>query len=575
LFSHLKQNYVLTKILGAWQCLSSILKKDYGLIFKAVCPLYFSKARIFMRRLIVCCDGTWQKVTSPYPTNVAKLVQAFEPAPENLVFYGEGVGTGNFLDRILGGIFGRGIDKNIQDAYRFLCLNYRPGDQIYLFGFSRGAFTVRSLVGLIRAVGILPPHGVRTIPLAYRAYQTAKQDYVENSEAERQGINLRDCDSLTKFRKSLRDKFQPDYSSREEADITFLGCWDTVGALGIPDQLPGLPFDQFFNRKYQFHNTRLSSKILHARHAVAIDENRKAFDYTRMEPAQNSAGQVLKPDQVKQVWFPGGHGCIGGGTAANSPLSNAALRWMMAEVTALNLGLTFKDGQIEDGLAIDPTIYFDNAVSFPFPSIKRDIPATTSPQNFHISVQQRWQACSWYRPPALAGFSFGPIPPHPINASEPSRALAVGETAQFVVWARQRSNPTGIAIQAQQTYRIEVSPLQVWQDAKIVCTAAGWQSLVVQDQISGKPAGRLQAREPQTISPFWGWFYQVTKIFSREPRANWLELVAEVGGQKYPVGLDCTFTATTTAPLIAYGNDVAMLYGNNKGWLFATITRLA
>ena len=123
------------------------------------------------KRLIVCCDGTWQKTDSLYPTNVAKLIQAIPVSSENLVFYGEGVGTGDLADRILGGALGWGLDKNIQDAYRFLSSNYAAGDQIYLFGFSRGAYTVRSLVGMIRAVGMLPSSGIRQIPEAYKAYQ--------------------------------------------------------------------------------------------------------------------------------------------------------------------------------------------------------------------------------------------------------------------------------------------------------------------------------------------------------------------------------------------------------------------
>ncbi|MBV8886356.1 MAG: DUF2235 domain-containing protein, partial [Chroococcidiopsidaceae cyanobacterium CP_BM_RX_35] len=106
-----------------------------------------------MKRLVVCCDGTWQALNSPYPTNVVKIAQAVKPITTNnilqTVFYDQGVGTGDEFDKITGGVFGWGIDKVIQDAYRFLSLNYVAGDEIYLFGFSRGAYTVRSLAGLI------------------------------------------------------------------------------------------------------------------------------------------------------------------------------------------------------------------------------------------------------------------------------------------------------------------------------------------------------------------------------------------------------------------------------------------
>jgi uncharacterized protein (DUF2235 family) len=247
------------------------------------------------KRLIVCCDGTWQKTDSLYPTNVAKLIQAIPVSSENMVFYGEGVGTGDLADRILGGALGWGLDKNIQDAYRFLSSNYSPNDQIYLFGFSRGAYTVRSLGGLIRAVGMLPRSGIRQIPEAYKVYQDAKGE-----SSDRPDIKLRELGGLQKFRQDLIRQYGDDY--QEAVEITFLGCWDTVGALGIPDQIPWLPLDQILNRKYQFHNTQLSSKILHARHAVSIDENRKEFDFTDMKPATHDSDMVPRWTWLCRWW---------------------------------------------------------------------------------------------------------------------------------------------------------------------------------------------------------------------------------------------------------------------------------
>jgi uncharacterized protein (DUF2235 family) len=343
-----------------------------------------------MKRLIICSDGTWQKITSPYPTNVMKITQAIEADPDNLVFYGEGIGTGNFLDRIMGGAFGWGIDKNIQDAYRFLCLNYTQGDRIYLFGFSRGAYTVRSLVGLIRAVGILPRQGVRKIPQAYKVYQDAKGKYIDKDREIREGIKIRDLDEVAGFRDRISREFGDNYL--QIVPITLLSCWDTVGSLGIP-RIPWLPFDRVFNKKYQFHNTKLSSTIEHALHAVAIDENRKVFLQTPMQPAQ--AGQVT------EVWFPGGHGCIGGGTKANSRLSNAALLWTIESVEKLNIGLKFDRTKIEDGIEIDPTVDFANELKFPFSASIRTIPSAAI---LHSSVAKRWQLNHQYRPKNLASY---------------------------------------------------------------------------------------------------------------------------------------------------------------------------
>jgi uncharacterized protein (DUF2235 family) len=346
-----------------------------------------------VKRLIICSDGTWQKISSPYPTNVVKITQAIATDPHNCVFYGEGIGTGNFIDRLMGGLFGWGIDKNIQDAYRFLCLNYAPGDRIYLFGFSRGAYTVRSLVGLIRSVGILPRQGIRQIPQAYQTYQNAKRKYANKSDKTRESIKIRELDVVAKFRQEMSREFGTEY--QELVSITLLSCWDTVGALGIP-QLPWLPFSRYFNKKYQFHNTKLSSTIEHAIHAVAIDENRKMFSHTPMQPAQVG--------QVKEVWFPGVHGCVGGGIAANSPLSNAALLWTIAEVEKLNLGLEFDRHKIKYGLATNPTADFVNVTTLPCLIKVRTIPKGAV---FHTSVFQRWQSdLLHYRPKNLENYSY-------------------------------------------------------------------------------------------------------------------------------------------------------------------------
>jgi uncharacterized protein (DUF2235 family) len=343
-----------------------------------------------VKQLIVCSDGTWQKVNSPYPTNVVKITQAIASSPDNLVFYGEGIGTGNSIDRITGGLFGWGIDKNIQDAYRFLCLNYAPGDRIYLFGFSRGAYTVRSLVGLIRSIGMLPRQGVRKIPQAYKIYQDAKGEYVDKNEAIRENVKVRDDDAVEKFRQQMTAEFGTDY--HEEIPIVVLACWDTVGALGVPRSawIPSF-IDRFFNKKYLFHNTKLSSTIEYAFHAVAIDEHRKVFLQTPMKPA--------KDGQLTEVWFPGGHGCVGGGTRKNSPLSNAALLWTIESIEKLNLGLKFDRNKIEDGTFTDPKIEIEEEAKFPLSKALRVIPPAAT---LDRSVFQRWHySVDRYRPKNL------------------------------------------------------------------------------------------------------------------------------------------------------------------------------
>lgn len=316
-----------------------------------------------MKRLIVCCDGTWQKLSSRYPTNVVKIAQAIKPQAGNIpqiIFYDEGIGTGDKADRMFGGAFGWGIDQNIQDAYRFLCLNYDEGDEIYLYGFSRGAYTVRSLAGLINCSGLLTRNKIRQAPRAYELYREA--DIRPNaSEAEY-------------FRQQNGDR----------VPIKFLGCWDTVGSLGVPDQIPWLPIDEWINEKYKFNDTSLSSIIQNARHAVAIDEIRKVFDVTPMVKSSKNHNQSLS-----QVWFPGDHGCVGGGTKEQSGLSDGALRWMIDESKAF--GLEFDESKVLDGINPDPTIPFDNTLKGIFALPGRNLRTVSDNWNdLHESVVKRY-----------------------------------------------------------------------------------------------------------------------------------------------------------------------------------------
>ncbi|HIK16738.1 MAG TPA: DUF2235 domain-containing protein [Leptolyngbyaceae cyanobacterium M33_DOE_097] len=328
-----------------------------------------------MKRLIVCCDGTWNTANMPCPTNVVKIARAVKSVAsdgiDQLVYYDEGVGT-EWLNKWTGGAFGWGIDENIQQAYAFLAVNYEAGDEIYLFGFSRGAYTVRSLAGFIYCSGLVRPDKLDKVQEAYKIYRSR----------------------TIKPGNPIAEQFRQ--ANGERVPITVLGCWDTVGALGIPDVVPFLPFIRKSNERYQFHDTELSAIIQNALHAVAVDEIRKSFNVTPMNRSQNprAATQV-----VQQVWFPGEHGCVGGGTPAHMPLSNAALKWIVTAIADLGLKLEFE----ELDLAIDPTVDFDNQPRFPFnlaPVIQRDV--NNGFEALHQSVAQRWQGRADYRPENLA-----------------------------------------------------------------------------------------------------------------------------------------------------------------------------
>jgi uncharacterized protein (DUF2235 family) len=176
-----------------------------------------------MKRLIVCCDGTWQKLKSEYPTNVVKIAQGIKPSCDKgiaqIVFYDEGVGTDIFNDeslfswvntvlRVIGGAFGSGIDHNIQEAYRFLSLNYEPGDEIYLFGFSRGSFTVRSLAGLINCSGgLLSLPRIRDIPFAYDLYKDTTLTLKEKEKLRKLPIPFKYLENADIIKKCREEAF--------------------------------------------------------------------------------------------------------------------------------------------------------------------------------------------------------------------------------------------------------------------------------------------------------------------------------------------------------------------------------
>jgi uncharacterized protein (DUF2235 family) len=204
---------------------------------------------------------------------------------EHLVFYERGVGTGPLLDRMKGGSFGDGLAGNIRRAYKFLSFYYEKGDQIFVFGFSRGAYTARSLVGYIAAAGLLRRE--KCTPdleaKAWEYYRTAPNDRMPGTWAE-----------LT-----------PSVNDRGELKIDCLGVFDTVGALGVP-----LPAFYRVNRgRYEFHNVELSSITNVNLHAIAIDEHREPFEAAIWrKPKFKSFATV-----TEQVWFAGAHADIGGG----------------------------------------------------------------------------------------------------------------------------------------------------------------------------------------------------------------------------------------------------------------------
>ncbi len=295
-----------------------------------------------MKNLAIFCDGTWNYLDATEPTNVAILSRSLRPQTEDgvrqVAIYLPGVGTRKekagmvetAVDRVTGGAFGWGLNGRIEAAYREVAEHYEPGDRLFLFGFSRGAYTARSLAGLMRNCGLPAPETMKRIPEAMRMYR----DRLPSSHPDAPGP-LR-----------FRAGFSPGFATSETdrlvrkgpvgmLTVDYLGVWDTVGALGVPDQFAGLA--GAFNGKYKFHDLRLSSMVQSARHAVAIDERRKTFPPTLWDNLTDlNRDQAAQP--YRQEWFPGVHGGVGGGGPIRG-LSNAALLWIAEGAEALGLEL--------------------------------------------------------------------------------------------------------------------------------------------------------------------------------------------------------------------------------------------
>lgn len=296
------------------------------------------------KRIAILCDGTWNKSDAINPTNVVQLANAIESHDDSgipqLVFYLEGVGAGRgagrvgkFMDRSLGGMFGWGLLENIKDAYRQLIFNYEPGDEVHVFGFSRGAYTARSLVGLIRKAGILPRDRVNEINSAFDLYRLSGD------------MNRPDLPHILEERRRLSPVIstsETEFNARQRQGyllkIAYLGVWDTVGALGVPSMLG--PLARWANRKYTFHDTELTSMVRAARHAVSIDELRATFPPALWEnlnwppegqprPKKDplNVRHPAVPPRYEQRWFAGDHGSIGGGGDFHG-LSNITLRYI-------------------------------------------------------------------------------------------------------------------------------------------------------------------------------------------------------------------------------------------------------
>jgi uncharacterized protein (DUF2235 family) len=324
-----------------------------------------------MKRLVVCADGTWntpaqEGAEGRTSTNVLKLMRAVRPVAsgdvQQIVFYDKGVGTGGTLDRFLGGAFGVGLSENVLDCYRFLANNHVAGDEIYLFGFSRGAFTVRSLGGLIGALGLVDKLHLGALRYGW--------DYYRLPPEERAGRT---------------DLLEPLGERRTGIPIACIGVWDTVGSLGVPVGL----LKNLWGRRHAFHDTRLGADVRTALHAVSIDERRKPFEPTLW------TGRPAPDQTVEQVWFAGVHSNVGGGYP-DAGLSDVALEWMLGRVAA-HTGLESDPAYTARHVAPQPTATLYESFTRWYRLLGPHVREIAGNADVHPSVRTRMEETD-YRP---------------------------------------------------------------------------------------------------------------------------------------------------------------------------------
>lgn len=300
------------------------------------------------KNIVICSDGTGNSAIKDRGTNVFKLFEAVDLnghltdpvlAPQ-IAFYDDGVGTETFKPlKLLGGAFGWGLSRNVKELYAALVRSYDPGDRIFLFGFSRGAFTVRTLGGFVAACGILDRNRYRTdadlVEAVRNAYEVYRSKYMTG--AHRHIRALRRKFRLQSAGPSLFEKKVSNFRTQHgvhDARIAFIGVWDTVDAVGLPfDHLAH--FINYFIYPFKFSDLTLSPAVDQARHAISIDDERHTFHpLLWTEEAANH-------ERIKQVWFAGVHANVGGGYPKQG-MSLVSLDWMMAE--AGSVGLRFNVG---------------------------------------------------------------------------------------------------------------------------------------------------------------------------------------------------------------------------------------
>ncbi|MGJ4927163.1 phospholipase effector Tle1 domain-containing protein [Bradyrhizobium sp. HKCCYLS2038] len=365
----------------------------------------FAGADQKQKRLVVYLDGTWNSVDSN--TNVWRMraltaAKGKDDRPQ-LVYYSVGV------NGVLGGVFGQGLDDNIRLAYEWLIENYNEGDEIFIFGFSRGAYTARALAGLIAIDGVLKAGSPIGVAELFARYRKGNEETIWRlREMQASG----EASKLTEQERWLLKYSNP-------ADVKMIGVWDTVGSVGLAaGNIEGISRSQF-----DYLQTGLRIHILNGYHALAVDEHRRDFAptlWTVRHPKEPKAviAQPRPLSAVEQRWFVGAHANVGGGYETDL-LNQAPLRWLMKK--AESHGLTFRtEVELEgDSLAAPIADSYGKFgyglyrwITSPFyrpigaeAEERDDGTHPTVNETIDVSVFDRWRADPAYRPVNLVDWA--------------------------------------------------------------------------------------------------------------------------------------------------------------------------
>ena len=343
------------------------------------------------RNVVLMLDGTWSAPETN--TNVVRLHRLIASHDANgvaqSVGYLPGVGVKSGLGHWLGGMFGLGLAELVRDGYHWLCTQWQPGDAVYLFGFSRGAYAIRSLSGMIDQCGLL---------------RADAQGQVEDS-AVLTAYNLyRHADSPagTAAARAFRAR------NATAVDIHFIGLWETVGDLGIPHTAAWFPFSR---ARYRLHDTQLSGCVRHACQALALDEHRADFAptlWTSDPTAAEAASPMLA--EIEQRWFIGSHSDVGGGYAhdgagrAPDPLSDLPLAWLQRKAMAAGLACSAPFSPMPKADLGVPRNSYAEFLHGLYRRFSRPYVRTIGTglsESVDDSVWQRWQTDASYRSPSL------------------------------------------------------------------------------------------------------------------------------------------------------------------------------